>query len=121
MQVLRRLGPHPRPEAGGHHHSCELSIGHGIESNWGARIRTWDRGTKTRCLTTWLRPPAAGVPPNARAQAAARRRRAARAANARAASKPVLRAPPQHLATPHRAAESPRAHRRSLVALSPVS
>src|SRR5207237_930998 len=23
---------------------------------WGARIRTWDRGTKTRCLTTWLRP-----------------------------------------------------------------
>src|SRR5439155_10560171 len=25
-------------------------------SGWGARIRTWDRGTKTRCLTTWLRP-----------------------------------------------------------------
>ena len=24
--------------------------------DWGARIRTWDRGTKTRCLTTWLRP-----------------------------------------------------------------
>src|SRR5205823_4559471 len=23
---------------------------------WGARIRTWDRGTKTRCLTAWLRP-----------------------------------------------------------------
>jgi hypothetical protein len=25
-------------------------------AHWGARIRTWDRGTKTRCLTTWLRP-----------------------------------------------------------------
>ncbi len=24
--------------------------------DWGARIRTWDRGTKTRCLTAWLRP-----------------------------------------------------------------
>ena len=23
---------------------------------WGARIRTWDHGTKTRCLTAWLRP-----------------------------------------------------------------
>jgi hypothetical protein len=29
---------------------------------WGARIRTWDRGTKTRCLTTWLRPNARGLP-----------------------------------------------------------
>src|SRR6266446_2069836 len=27
-------------------------------NGWGARIRTWDRGTKTRCLTTWLRPTA---------------------------------------------------------------
>src|SRR5579864_7881933 len=26
------------------------------KSGWGARIRTWDHGTKTRCLTTWLRP-----------------------------------------------------------------
>ena len=25
---------------------------------WGARIRTWDHGTKTRCLTTWPRPSA---------------------------------------------------------------
>src|SRR5918992_1374284 len=24
--------------------------------SWGARIRTWDHGTKTRCLTTWPRP-----------------------------------------------------------------
>ena len=23
---------------------------------WGARIRTWDGGTKNRCLTTWRRP-----------------------------------------------------------------
>src|SRR5882724_10521834 len=23
---------------------------------WGARIRTWDHGTKTRCLTAWPRP-----------------------------------------------------------------
>ena len=27
---------------------------------WGARIRTWDHGTKTRCLTTWPRPTDAG-------------------------------------------------------------
>ena len=27
-----------------------------LGAGWGARIRTWDRGTKTRCLTTWLRP-----------------------------------------------------------------
>ena len=25
-------------------------------AGWGARIRTWDGGTKTRCLTAWLRP-----------------------------------------------------------------
>ena len=28
---------------------------------WGARIRTWGRGTKTRCLTTWLRPTAGPI------------------------------------------------------------
>ena len=27
-----------------------------VRGGWGARIRTWDHGTKTRCLTTWLRP-----------------------------------------------------------------
>src|SRR5205823_6113610 len=26
------------------------------KGGWGARIRTWDHGTKTRCLTTWPRP-----------------------------------------------------------------
>src|SRR6266540_738969 len=30
--------------------------GHWVGHSWGARIRTWDRGTKTRCLATWLRP-----------------------------------------------------------------
>src|SRR5882762_5734436 len=29
--------------------------------DWGARIRTWDHGTKTRCLTTWPRPRATGT------------------------------------------------------------
>ena len=28
------------------------------DDGWGARIRTWDRGTKTRCLTAWPRPTA---------------------------------------------------------------
>ena len=27
-----------------------------VFDGWGARIRTWDHGTKTRCLTTWPRP-----------------------------------------------------------------
>lgn len=27
-----------------------------MQFGWGARIRTWDGGTKTRCLTAWLRP-----------------------------------------------------------------
>ena len=31
------------------------------EGGWGARIRTWDHGTKTRCLTTWPRPRAGAV------------------------------------------------------------
>ena len=35
------------------HHECD--------DGWGARIRTWDHGTKTRCLTTWPRPSASGV------------------------------------------------------------
>src|ERR1041385_4890037 len=52
MEVLRRLRPHARAEPCGENYRCELGLVH----SWGARIRTWDRGTKTRCLTTWLRP-----------------------------------------------------------------
>ena len=29
---------------------------------WGARIRTWDAGTKNRCLTAWRRPTMAWAP-----------------------------------------------------------
>src|SRR5262249_7809069 len=32
-----------------------------VRSGWGARIRTWDHGTKTRCLTAWLRPRAVAI------------------------------------------------------------
>src|SRR5204862_91174 len=45
-------------EPGGHHDSCWLRVAQRRVNGWGARIRTWDRGTKTRCLTTWLRPTA---------------------------------------------------------------
>src|SRR5262249_12915129 len=51
VQVLRRGGLPPRAEPRGHDHGSEVS-----HLSWGARIRTWDRGTKTRCLTSWLRP-----------------------------------------------------------------
>ncbi len=27
-----------------------------LKIGWGARIRTWDGGTKNHCLTAWLRP-----------------------------------------------------------------
>jgi hypothetical protein len=34
-----------------------LPAGSGFPADiWGARIRTWGHGTKTRCLTTWPRP-----------------------------------------------------------------
>ena len=56
MQVLRRGRPHAGPEPGGHHDGCDVRTVHERQDGWGARIRTWDRGTKTRCLTTWLRP-----------------------------------------------------------------
>src|SRR5262245_16416818 len=32
-----------------------------VRSGWGARIRTWDHGTKTRGLTAWLRPRAVAI------------------------------------------------------------
>ena len=54
MQVLRHGRLHPGAEPAGHDDSCEVGA-HGSDG-WGARIRTWDRGTKTRCLTAWLRP-----------------------------------------------------------------
>ena len=49
VEVLRARRAHPRSEPGGHDERCE---GRG----WGGRIRTSGHGTKTRCLTTWLRP-----------------------------------------------------------------
>src|SRR5436305_3708488 len=52
--MLRERGLHPRTKSGRHDDGCKVAWGQG----WGARIRTWDRGTKTRCLTTWLRPTA---------------------------------------------------------------
>ncbi len=60
VQVLRQRGAHPRPESRGHDDGCKRLVGHGL-NGWGARIRTWDRGTKTRCLTAWLRPTAGRV------------------------------------------------------------
>jgi hypothetical protein len=66
VQVLRRRRLHAGADATRHHDGCEVGDGgHGIgrrrrvEDGWGARIRTWDGGTKTRCLTTWPRPIAA--------------------------------------------------------------
>ena len=64
VQVLRRPGAHARTEAGGHDDDCEWAA-HAADDGWGARIRTWDRGTKTRCLTTWLRPSERIVSPSA--------------------------------------------------------
>ena len=57
MEELRDGRAHPRAEPGGHDDCCDRGICHsGRVDGWGARIRTWDRGTKTRCLTAWLRP-----------------------------------------------------------------
>src|SRR6187549_1061346 len=58
MEVLRKRGPHPGPEASGHHDCSESRRHQRLNDGWGARIRTWDHGTKTRCLTTWPRPTA---------------------------------------------------------------
>ena len=54
--MLRHARAHARAEACGHHDCCELRLVHSAIDGWGARIRTWDHGTKTRCLTTWPRP-----------------------------------------------------------------
>ena len=56
VEMLRDRRLHTRPETGRHDDGAEalrLRSGH---RGWGARIRTWDHGTKTRCLTTWPRP-----------------------------------------------------------------
>ena len=70
MQVLGRGRAHACPPASGHDDGCELGagFGHGRHVGWGARIRTWDHGTKARCLTTWPRPSESGrrVYPEAR-------------------------------------------------------
>src|SRR5262249_47794740 len=61
VEVLRDGGTHPGTEPAGHQNGCEWGCRHGrLDAGgcWGARIRTWDRGTKTRCLTAWLRPTA---------------------------------------------------------------
>ena len=61
---LRQGGLHPGPLAGGEDDSADAhAVGRvrpgwrkGVLPGWGGRIRTPDRGTKTRCLTSWLRP-----------------------------------------------------------------
>src|SRR5262249_27207025 len=55
--MLRYRRAHACAETRGHHDGGKLRArcAH-VESGWGARVRTWDRRTKTRCLTTWLRP-----------------------------------------------------------------
>ena len=76
VQVLRRRRAHACPTASGHDDGCELGagFGHGRHVGWGARIRTWDHGTKTRCLTTWPRPSESGrrVYPDTRSHRAGR-------------------------------------------------
>ena len=56
MQVLAGHRAHTRAEASRHHDGGQRSRSLHARQGWGARIRTWGRGTKTRCLTTWLRP-----------------------------------------------------------------
>ena len=60
--MLGRRGAHARATASGHDDCCERGsgCGHGRHVGWGARIRTWDHGTKTRCLTAWPRPSESG-------------------------------------------------------------
>ena len=60
VEVLRQARVHPGAEAAGHDDAARSDRASWTSSDgWGARIRTWDRGTKTRCLTAWLRPTAA--------------------------------------------------------------
>ena len=103
VQVLRGRREHACPPASGHHNGCKLGaagFGHGRHVGWGARIRTWDHGTKARCLTTWPRPSESGrrVYPDARSPRVLSRvtagRGAARSERRRQAGRP--RGPPAH-------------------------
>ena len=90
VQVLRRRRAHARPAASGHDDGCERGsgFGHGRHVGWGARIRTWDHGTKTRCLTAWPRPSESGrrVYPDVRSSRVCQRRSSSSTARATAAS-----------------------------------
>src|SRR5881397_3337739 len=55
MENLRGLRAHPRREAR-REHDGQRRVGHARASGWGARIRTWDSGSKVRRLTAWPRP-----------------------------------------------------------------
>ena len=82
---------------------------------WGARIRTWDRGTKTRCLTTWLRPIRLG-----RRQSSGGRCRASRTSTTTASAATAMsgeRADDEH-ERPGRARPSPARPRRSSCAVA---
>ena len=77
----------PRPPAMTTAASLGRDLGHGRHVGWGARIRTWDHGTKTRCLTAWPRPSESGrrVYPDARS----RPRPSARVSAGRAGAPPA--------------------------------
>src|SRR3989442_6285535 len=62
MEDLRRPGLHPCPEAR-REHEGQRRFAHEMRSGWGARIRTWDSGSKVRRLTTWPRPTDPGASP----------------------------------------------------------
>ena len=64
-----------------HRPSPRLRLRYRSRDDWGARIRTWDHGTKTRCLTAWPRPMVRGAHPTGGHGGGrrARRRRSARA------------------------------------------
>src|SRR5207344_1726512 len=101
MEMLGCLRVHARAQPGGQDHGCERLLGHGLgRDGWGARIRTWDRGTKTRCLTTWLRPITVPI--------IQERVLDGRTGEARTASWSASQATPRHLATPHHSANYTR-------------
>src|SRR5439155_1572345 len=56
MQNLRDLRFHPCRKPSREHDRQRRVLHPAGASGWGARIRTWDSGSKVRCLTTWPRP-----------------------------------------------------------------